>query len=66
VEWQERALAALIKECESSDAFVERCRQAYGRNVAIRGKIKSEPVAADALEGVWRSAEIESVRQTFA
>jgi beta-N-acetylhexosaminidase len=58
IELQERALAALIKECESSPAFKTRCTEAYGRNVAVRQRITPGPVDVGDLEGVWRSAEM--------
>jgi beta-N-acetylhexosaminidase len=62
-EWQERALAALVKECETSVTFADRCRQAYGRNMKIRGGIRAEPCEVSELEGFWRSAEIEGMRR---
>lgn len=63
VEWQERALAALIREYENSASFAERCRGAYRRNLAIRGMVKPEPVDVGDLAGVWRSAEINGVQR---
>jgi beta-N-acetylhexosaminidase len=63
VEWQERALEALIKEYERSDVFAGRCREAYHRNLTIRARVKPEPVQIGDLGRVWRSAEIEGVRR---
>lgn len=65
IEWQERALAALVTEYERSDVFAGRCREAYSRNLAIRGGIRTEPCAVDELPRLWQEIAISETRRAL-
>jgi beta-N-acetylhexosaminidase len=58
---QERAVEALEREAERSEAFRARCQQAHARVVAARRRIRARPLDDDGIRGVLEGTESRAV-----
>ncbi|HXX68865.1 MAG TPA: beta-N-acetylhexosaminidase [Polyangiaceae bacterium] len=65
-EEQEAAVDALVQEAERSEAFRERCRQAFARVAHARGRIAARPLDGDDLRRAVGGAQSRTVAEELS